>query len=63
MHSKQGYSFPVDIWSYGILLCELFQGSLPFENKDDVLEIEKQIMKGEVKMPRDIDQAGRDLLS
>lgn len=26
MNSSQGYSFEVDIWSYGILLCELFQG-------------------------------------
>lgn len=33
--SSLGYSFEADIWSYGILLCELISGSLPFENKED----------------------------
>jgi len=45
------------------LICELIQGSLPFENKEDPQSIEQQIMKGEVKMPRDIDAAVRDLLT
>ena len=37
--------------------------SLPFEDKDDPQAIEQQIVKGEVKMPRDVDQTTRDLLS
>ena len=55
MVSSLGYSFEADIWSYGILLCELLQGSLPFENKTDPQSIEEQTAKGEVKLPRDID--------
>ena len=62
MVSSLGYSFEADIWSYGILLCELLQGSLPFENKTDPQSIEEQTAKGEVKLPRDIDQTTRDLL-
>ena len=30
---SSGYSFECDIWSYGILLCELFSSSLPFEDE------------------------------
>ena len=26
LSTSNGYSFPVDIWSYGILICELIQG-------------------------------------
>ena len=26
MNSGAGYSFEADIWSYGILICELIQG-------------------------------------
>mmetsp|Transcript_39235 Transcript_39235/g.37648 ORF Transcript_39235/g.37648 Transcript_39235/m.37648 type:complete len:82 (-) Transcript_39235:268-513(-) len=63
MNAGQGFTFSADIWSYGILICELIQGSLPFENKEDPQSIEQQIMKGEVKMPRDIDAAVRDLLT
>eukprot|EP00347_Sterkiella_histriomuscorum_P015976 403354976 len=63
MGTNQGYSFQVDIWSFGILLCELIQGSLPFDNKDDPQMIEQQIVKGEYRMPRDADQTARDLIS
>lgn len=42
--APSGYSYPADLWSFGILLAELLTGSLPFENKSDPMEIHKQIV-------------------
>ena len=50
-----GASFEADIWSYGILVCEMHSGQLPFENRDDPQAINEQIAKCELKLPRDID--------
>ena len=55
LNTGQGYSFPADIWSFGILLCELIQGTLPFEDREDPQSLETQITKGEFKMPREAD--------
>ena len=55
LNVSQGYSFPSDIWCFGILICELYQGSLPFENKDDPLVIEEQITQCDIKLPREAD--------
>jgi serine/threonine protein kinase len=60
--SQSGYSFEVDIWSFGILLCELFYQSLPFENRNNPNKIMEQTIKGEIKMPRDLDEPTKDLL-
>jgi serine/threonine protein kinase len=50
-----GASFEADIWSYGILVCEMLSGHFPFENRDDPQAINEQIVKCELKLPRDID--------
>ena len=40
INDGQGYSFPVDIWSFGVLLFYLIHGYLPFgDNLDDPYEI------------------------
>lgn len=35
---QQGYNYSIDLWAYGVLLFELFEGKLPFgqENIDEV---------------------------
>ncbi len=35
LNVNSGYSFSTDIWAFGIFLCEMVQGSIPFEHKDD----------------------------
>eukprot|EP00353_Schmidingerella_taraikaensis_P010032 CAMPEP_0185574492 /NCGR_PEP_ID=MMETSP0434-20130131/5946_1 /TAXON_ID=626734 ORGANISM="Favella taraikaensis, Strain Fe Narragansett Bay" /NCGR_SAMPLE_ID=MMETSP0434 /ASSEMBLY_ACC=CAM_ASM_000379 /LENGTH=498 /DNA_ID=CAMNT_0028191095 /DNA_START=2150 /DNA_END=3646 /DNA_ORIENTATION=+ len=60
----QGYSFSVDIWSFGILLAELLSGSLPFEHKDDPIKLQEQILAGQLKLNKEgIDPVTRDCLS
>lgn len=59
-----GYSFPADIWSFGILLAELLSGVLPFEEKNDPFELQQQIVKGQIKLQKDfIDPIARDLFN
>jgi serine/threonine protein kinase len=35
----EGYGVRADVWSFGILLCELISGELPFENSESPFEI------------------------
>lgn len=41
LNVNQGYSFQADIWSFGIFICELISGCIPFDNKDDPTAIEE----------------------
>ena len=36
-----GYSFPVDIWAFGIVLAELLTGTLPFADTSDPMRIQE----------------------
>ena len=40
LNQNSGYSFAADIWTFGIFLCELLGGCIPFEHKDDPQAIE-----------------------
>ena len=48
----KGYSFPVDLWSIGVIVYEFFCECLPFGNKsEDPFEIYQQIMKKKLTFP------------
>ena len=48
----QGYSFPVDLWSLGIMTYEFLFGGVPFgENMDDIYKVYEEVMIGELKYP------------
>lgn len=42
----KGYSFPVDYWSIGVCLYEIYYGKYPFGNGcQDVMDIYKEILQ------------------
>lgn len=61
---SHGYSFAIDLWSFGILIAELLSGSLPFELKDDPTKIQEQILAGQLKLNKEgIDPVARDFFT
>ena len=63
MQSSQGYSFPCDVWSWGVLLCELTGGYNPFAHETKNLgEVFDNILNLNVNWPRNITAPALDLL-
>ena len=51
--SGKGYSFPVDLWSLGIVLYEFIAGFVPFgEDAEDPMQIYQEIIKNPLKFPK-----------
>ena len=60
--ADQGYEgFYVDIWSLGILMYAMLQGTVPFKAQN-LQELHAQIMKGSVNYPVQITDEARDLI-
>ena len=48
-----GYSYECDIWSYGVLLCELIGGYNPFFDVD-VMKVYENIINLKINWPKNI---------
>jgi serine/threonine protein kinase len=59
---KLPYSLEVDIWTYGILLCEMIGGFTPFHDADEETMFRK-IIHSDLTWPKNIDKIAKDLIS
>jgi serine/threonine protein kinase len=65
MIDQMGYTYKADIWSIGILICEMLGGFTPFQNKHEA-ENPKLIMEmcrnGKLNLPKNLQGYSRDLV-
>ena len=56
-----GYSYEVDVWSFGVLMVEIVSGKTPFQAENTTMTYDK-IMKSTPTYTRLVSQQLRDLL-
>jgi serine/threonine protein kinase len=60
-----GHTFKADIWSIGILICEIMGGFTPFENKHEANNpraIMEKCRNGKLNLPKNLHGNSRDLI-
>ncbi len=60
-----GYSSSADIWSFGILICEMLGGFIPFEDKEEAKDpvlIMHKCRAGLLNLPKNLNPVARDLV-
>lgn len=62
MLEENDYGRAVDWWEFGVVMYEMMCGRLPFDNRDQNV-LFKQIVKEDVKFPRNISNEAKSLLS
>lgn len=61
----QGYNYKADIWSIGILICEMIGGFTPFSNKDETdspHKIMEKINTNQLSLPKNLNNVTRDIV-
>jgi serine/threonine protein kinase len=59
---NQGYDGKkADIWSIGILICEVIGGSIPYEEYNDPQKLLKAVQMGNLTLPRNMSIVAKDL--
>ena len=60
-HGGAGYGSPADVWSWGVLVCELIGGFNPFQGQS-VQETFENISRININWPRNLDSASTQML-
>lgn len=60
-----GYNYKADLWSVGILICEILGGFIPFKNKEEASNpymIMERCRNGNLNLPKNLQGNARDLV-
>ena len=60
-----GHTYKADIWSIGILICELIGGFTPFQSKDEARNpkmIMEKCRSGQLNLPKNLKGNARELV-
>ena len=58
------YGQPVDMWAFGIMLCDMIGGFTPFDSgSGSIMWIYENIIHGRMKLPRNLTHDQWDLIS
>jgi serine/threonine protein kinase len=59
-----GHSYKADIWSFGILICEMIGGHHPFSDEQGITPslVMDKCRSGNLKLPRSMSSTARDLV-
>jgi len=65
MLAKVGHNYKADIWSIGILICEMIGGFIPFHSKSEAnspATILEMVRNGSLNLPKNLQSNARDLV-
>ena len=60
--SGDGYHQPIDVWAFGITICELFTGHTPFRLIEDPIKLYETILSGNYTVPKHMPAVIREMV-